>query len=112
MWANDQSLVTPVGTFDLRNVNVMAFDQSREERYIPGWAIVMAIIGFFFAFLGLLFLLVRETRFSGLVVVQFSGERGMTHSEHIPITSQHERDDQFRRVSYLQTLIGAARARG
>jgi len=112
VWANDRSLVTPVGTFDLRDVTVTAYDQSREERFIPGWAIVMTIITFFFFFLGLLFLLVRDTRVSGHVVVQFSTGTQMVHAEHIPIGSQYDRDEQFRRVSFLQSLIGSVRARG
>ncbi|PXA71649.1 hypothetical protein [Cryobacterium arcticum] len=62
-------LVTPAGTAPLRGTQIFVTDMTREERFIPAWAIVLAIIGFFFFFLGLLFLLVKETRISGFMQI-------------------------------------------
>lgn len=62
-------LVTPAGSAPLRGTQIFVTDMTREERYIPGWAIAFAIIGFFFFFLGLLFLLVKETRSSGFMQI-------------------------------------------
>ena len=62
-------LVTPAGSAPLRGTQLFVTDMTREERYIPAWAIVFAVIGFFFFFLGLLFLLVKETRTSGFMQI-------------------------------------------
>ncbi|WEO77011.1 hypothetical protein BJQ94_16910 [Cryobacterium sp. SO2] len=62
-------LVTPAGSAPLRGTQIFVTDMTREERFIPVWAIVFAIIGFFFFFLGLLFLLVKETRTSGFMQI-------------------------------------------
>jgi hypothetical protein len=62
-------LITPAGTAPLRGTQIFVTDMTREERVIPAWAIVFAIIGFFFFLLGLLFLLVKETRSSGFMQI-------------------------------------------
>jgi hypothetical protein len=43
------------------------------RRFVPVWAIVVAIVGFFFMFLGLLVLLVRETEVLAVTVYERDG---------------------------------------
>lgn len=62
-------LITPAGTAPLAGTQIFVTDMTREDRVIPAWAIIFAIIGFFFFFLGLLFLLVKETRTSGFIQI-------------------------------------------
>jgi hypothetical protein len=62
-------VITPAGTAPLRGTQIFVTDMTREERFTPAWAIVLAVIGFFFFFLGLLFLLVKETRTSGFMQI-------------------------------------------
>jgi hypothetical protein len=65
----DQWVITPQGTVPLANTQIYITDQTRTERFIPTWAIVLAVIGFFFFLLGLLFLLVKETRVTGFMQI-------------------------------------------
>lgn len=62
-------LITPAGSAPLRGTQIFVTDMTREERFIPAWAIVFAVIGFFVFLLGLLFLLVKETRTSGFMQI-------------------------------------------
>ena len=62
-------LITPAGSAPLRGTQIFVTDMTREERFTPAWAIVFAVIGFFFFLLGLLFLLVKETRTSGFMQI-------------------------------------------
>src|SRR5215813_3357297 len=62
---------TPAGQFPLKGSQWTVTDQWMAEQKIPTWAIVCAIVGFFcLTFFSLLFLLVKETVYSGIVLVQ------------------------------------------
>jgi len=60
-------------------------DVSRTERFMPSWAVVCAIVFFLFCFLGLLFLAVKETRYSGYVEVEVRNGKDY-HVTQIPVT--------------------------
>lgn len=68
-YLTDHYLVTPQGTRPLTGTQIWITDQTKQERYTPGWAIVLAVLGFLFLFLGLLFLLVKSTRTSGFMQI-------------------------------------------
>jgi hypothetical protein len=76
---------------------------SREETFIPGWAIALAIIGFFFLLLGLLFLLVRERRTTGFMQITVSNGR-FTYQ-----TGEPARGDRAAQLYELQQRANYAR---
>lgn len=60
---------TPVGAAPLAGSQWFTREQAFPVRRIPSWAIVAAILTAIFFLIGLLFLLVRETRWEGYVEV-------------------------------------------
>jgi hypothetical protein len=62
-------IVTPNGPAPLAGSQWTVRDMSTVTRHTPSWAVVLAVFGFFFFFLGLLFLLVKEDRVAGYVEV-------------------------------------------
>ena len=101
---SDHWLVTPQGTMPLAGTQVFISDMSREERFIPGWAIALAIIGALFFLLGLFFLLVKETRTTGFMQITVSNG-GFTYQSAEPGTGN--------RATQLYELQGRANyARG
>jgi hypothetical protein len=57
----------------------LTYETQRDaRRKIPTWAIVLAIIGFFFFFLGLLFLLVKETVYVDVPIARAVDQYGRT----------------------------------
>lgn len=109
--ATQQYVVTPAGTWPLAEVTVDSRDQTATTSGIPAWAIIMVIVFIWFFLLSLLFLLAREERASGSIVVTVTHNAGGQWVEHVPIQAPHWRDDTLARVSYLQNLVGVARAR-
>lgn len=68
------SVILPHGRFPLRGAAWTVQDSSQSNESIPAWAIVLAIIFFFLCLLGLLFLLVKERRYSGFITVSVTGQ--------------------------------------
>jgi hypothetical protein len=58
-------------------------DSTQTTQSIPAYAIVLAIIFAFLCLLGLLFLLIKETRHTGFISVTVVGE-GLYHSVQLP----------------------------
>ena len=80
-------VVTPSGTAPRAGAQWFFVDQSRTERKIPTWAIVLAIVFALACLLGLLFLLVKEDVTVGYVQVSVrAGD--ITHTTHVPVTSR------------------------
>lgn len=95
-------VVTPNGTAPLAGSQWAVRDLSYTTRYTPTWAIVLAIIGFFFLLIGLLFLLVKEDRVQGYVEVSVRAGQ-LWHVTQIPratIAGQQA----FEQVRYAQHL--------
>jgi len=109
--ATQEYVVTPAGTWPLAEVSVESRDQTATTSGIPMWAIVLVVVFIWFFFLSLLFLLAREERTSGSVVVTVTHNAGGQWVEHVPIQAPHWRNDTLARVSFLQNVVGAARAR-
>ena len=100
-------LVTPVGTKPLRGTQILVTDFSRTESKIPGWAIVLAVLGALFFLLGLLFLLVKETVTTGSVQVMVHND-GLSHATQVFVRSPYEVAEIQQRANYARQLIAAA----
>lgn len=76
-------VILPHGRFPLRGSSWTVQDSSNVTQSIPVYAIVLTVIFFFFCFLGLLFLLIKETKYNGFISVTVVGE-GFYHSVQLP----------------------------
>ncbi|MBC3842700.1 hypothetical protein GXW82_28600 [Streptacidiphilus sp. 4-A2] len=98
---------TPSGRCPVAQVTWSFTDMSRTTKTIPVWAIVCAVIFFFFCLLGLLFLLAKEERTEGTVQVVVQGP-GMLHQLQLPVNSVAQIQDYNARVGYARSLSAAA----
>jgi hypothetical protein len=94
---------TPSGSRPLSEVNWNITDLSMTSQAIPTWAIVCAVVFFLFCFLGLLFLLAKETRTQGSLQVTVHGP-GFVHTATLPVYSPAQVADINARVNYARTL--------
>lgn len=100
-------VVTPSGTAPLAGAQWFFLDQSRTERKIPTWAIVLAVVFALACLLGLLFLLVKEDVTVGWVQVSVrAGEA--THVTHVPVTSRLDVGRIAQMVQQAQALTAQA----
>lgn len=104
------SVLTPSGQAPIGSVVWSFTDMSRTTRSIPTWAIVCAVVFFFFCLLGLLFLLAKEDRTEGSVQVVVQGP-GFLHQVQLPVFSVMQVQDYSARVSYARSLSAAATGR-
>jgi hypothetical protein len=81
----------------------MFSNNTQTTEYIPGWAIVLAVIFFCFCLVGLLFLLVKERRTTGYVQVGVQGP-GLYYATQIPVTSASQIGPIEQRVNYARML--------
>lgn len=101
-------LVTPAGTVPLAGAEFFVTDFTRVEQKTPTWAIVLAIVGFFFVFiLSLLFLLARESRLTGYVQVTVRNGH-LQYQSNIPVMSSATAPDVFGRVEYARHAVSLA----
>lgn len=101
-------VITPGATRPVGEVQWMFTDMSRTTTAIPTWAVVCAVVGFFFVcFLSLLLLLVKETRTEGVVQVVVQGPR-LVHTTQLPVSSPQQVADYNARVNYARSLTAAA----
>jgi hypothetical protein len=77
------TVIVPHGRFPLRGTTWTVQDSSQRSEAIPTWAIVMAVLLVWFCLLGLLFLLVKETKYTGFLAVTVVGD-GLYHSVQLP----------------------------
>lgn len=99
---------TPSGSAPVGQVQWYLYDQTRAERRIPPWAIVVAVIGALLCLLGLLFLLVKETVVVGQIQVTVQGP-GFQHTAYVPIDGEAQRQDAYARVDYARALAAGIR---
>src|SRR5712691_9594210 len=100
---------TPSGSVPVSEVSWNLTDMSQTTEAIPTWAIVCAIVFFVFCLLGLLFLLVKETRTQGSVQVTVTG-KGFVHTTQIPVVSPAQIADLGARVNHARGLSASAQA--
>lgn len=97
---------SPSGTRPLGEVSWTVTDGSLTTSGIPVWAIIAAVITFWFFLLGLLFLLAKETTTRGAMQVTVFGA-GFVHTTYIPVFSQHQVIDINARVNHARMLAAA-----
>jgi hypothetical protein len=100
----DSTVRTPTGAFPLRGSVWRCFDYWRTTRVTPGWAVALAVVGFFVVpFVSLLFLLVKENRTSGVLqVAVWDGYR--QHVVDLPVASHAQARAIEHQVGYVRTL--------
>lgn len=77
------TVIVPHGRFPLRGTTWTVQDSITVTQSIPAYAIVLAIIFAVFCLLGLLFLLIKETQYSGFISVTVVGD-GLYHTVQMP----------------------------
>lgn len=100
-------IVTPNGTAPLAGSQWIAHDNSRLERTIPAYAIVLAIVFFLVCLLGLLFLLIKEERTTGYVDVSVRSGN-LYHVTQLPVRSQVEIHQIRGLVHHAQSMAAQA----
>ncbi|MGW9826251.1 MULTISPECIES: hypothetical protein [Brevibacterium] len=97
---------TPAGTIPLDQARFFLADRTWTTRSTPGWAIALAIGGFFVVtFFSLLFLLAKDERTTGYVDVTVTGA-GVSYTSSVPIASARARAEIHSRWAYAQQLAG------
>jgi hypothetical protein len=100
-------VITPSGTRPIREVSWTFTNMAHSWQSIPTWAVVCAIVGFFFVcFLSLLFLLAKEQKTQGWVQVTVQGP-GFMHTTQLPVYTPHQVSDYWARVEYARSLSTA-----
>jgi hypothetical protein len=101
---SSNTIHTPAGDIPLRGSQWTVSDQWHSQQRIPAWATVCAVVGFvFLCFLSLLFLLAKETRYSGTVQVAISNA-GRQYVVRIPVTDQRVVAHIHAQVNYVRSL--------
>ncbi|SDZ54620.1 hypothetical protein [Herbiconiux ginsengi] len=103
-------VVTPQGSVPLAHCQIFVTNNTRVDRVIPTWAIVVAIVGLFVITLfSLLFLLAKEDRVSGFAQITITNG-SFTHQTGEP--AQFNPAAQFSelesRATYARALIARA----
>ncbi|MCB1250096.1 MAG: hypothetical protein KDB36_11845 [Acidimicrobiales bacterium] len=98
---------TPAGSIPLRNTTWMVSNMTTTTSGIPTWAIVMAILFAVLCLLGLLFLLVKEERTTGVMQVAVQAD-GFYHATQIPVGNVAAVADVENRVNYIRSLVASA----
>jgi len=95
-------VIVPHGTFPLRGTTWALPDSTQVTESIPAYAVVLTIVLFFvICLLSLLFLLIKERRYTGFVTVTVTGD-GLYHSVQFPPSPEA--------VGWLSYQVGQARA--
>ena len=98
------TVITPSGRFPIQGTVWTVSDMSRTERSTPVWAIIVAILIFWWTcLLGLLILLVKEDRTTGHVQVTVQGA-GHYHSTQIMVSNRSYVQHVNQQVNYARGL--------
>ncbi|GAA1104969.1 hypothetical protein [Nocardiopsis composta] len=97
-------VITPAGRFPIKGSVWTVTDMSRVEKTTPVWAIIVAILVFWWTcLLGLLFLLVKEERVTGHIQVTVQGG-GTYHSTMVPALGRATGAHVAQQVNYARSL--------
>lgn len=98
------TVYTPTGELPLRGSQWILTDQWQAHSKIPAWAIVMTILTFFcIPVFNFLFLLAKETYYTGVVAVSVSGS-GRHYVARIPVANQAQVANLQSQVNYVRSL--------
>lgn len=79
------SVIVPHGRYQLRGTVWTVQNQTYVTQATPSWAIIVAIVGFFLiCVFSLFFLLAKESKVNGALLVIVQGQDGLHHSTHVP----------------------------
>ncbi|GLU47900.1 hypothetical protein [Nocardiopsis ansamitocini] len=98
------TVMTPAGVFPIKGSMWTLNDMTFVRRDMPGWAIAVALVGFFFVCVfSLFFLMVKETTVSGSI--QVSVRQGDNfHTTQIPVHSVGQARQIHDQFQYARTL--------
>jgi hypothetical protein len=96
-------VITPGGAYPLDRTTWVVTDHTTYTESIPTYAIVLAIVFALACLLGLLFLLIKERKPQGFVLVSVQGP-GFSHSTQMWPGSGAYAHQQ---VGYIRTLVAA-----
>jgi hypothetical protein len=100
-------VIVPWGNFPLRGTEWYVQDFTQARQVIPTHAIVLAIVfSVLLCLLGLLFLLMKETEYSGYIAVTVHGE-GFTHTAYVP-PGPANAAWAMNQVNYARSIAAAA----
>jgi hypothetical protein len=98
------TVYTPTGEMPLRGSQWILTDQWQAHSKIPTWAIILTIVTFFcIPIFNFLFLLAKETYYSGMVAVSVSSS-GRHYVARIPVNSQAQVATLQSQVNYIRSL--------
>ncbi len=101
-------VITPAGMAPLAHAQWHVVDRTHTVRRIPRWAIVVAVVGFFFMFVfALLFLLTRETVIEGDVQVTVLAP-GLSYTTQVSVLSQDARAELLGSVATARAMSASA----
>lgn len=105
-----EQVITPQGARPLGEVTWTFTDASQTTQEIPQWAVICAIVGFFFVcFFSLLFLLAKETKTQGWVQITVQAP-GFAHTTQLPVYGAFQVSDYAARFEYARSLSASAAA--
>jgi len=81
---SDHWLVSPAGTVPVAGTQWSTQHMWSTRRYLPGWAVVLCILTWWIFLLGFLWLLVREERTTGSILVTVTRPKFM-HTMSFPV---------------------------
>src|SRR3954465_4215453 len=96
-------VLTPNGTHPINRTTWVVTDYTTYTEAIPPYAIVLAVVFAFACLLGLLFLLIKERRPQGFVLVSVQGP-GFSHATQLPPGNGPYAHHQ---VGYIRNLVAA-----
>ncbi|NUT07332.1 MAG: hypothetical protein HOV76_28050 [Hamadaea sp.] len=98
------TIYTPTGEMPLRGSQWVVTDQWQAHSKIPTWAILLCILTFFcIPVFNFLFLLAKETYYTGMVVVSVTSA-GRHYVARIPVNSQVQVATLQSQVNYIRSL--------
>jgi hypothetical protein len=105
---SQDQVFTPSGAYPLVGTTWIVADNTTTTETTPSYAIVLAIVFFLACLLGLLFLLIKERRTQGYVMVSVQGQ-GLYHATQIPVSSPSQVAEIGQRVNHARGLVAALR---
>jgi hypothetical protein len=103
------SVILPHGRYPLRGTTWTVNNQTYMSSSTPSWAIVLAIVGFFFfCVFSLLFLIAKEQRVHGFIEVHVLGANGLHHVTRIAALDAFTWNWVQQQVGQAQALAAAA----
>lgn len=100
----NQFVHTPSGSIPLGQARWSIQNATTSTQGTPTWAIILAVVGFFVVTIfSLFFLLAKETKVSGVLIVSVSGP-GVSYAQQIPVESPQEFSELMSRYEYARAV--------